>query len=199
VGMTRAMDTLIMTRARYRRRYGNDMPESAIPSRFFDEVPAHLTQDMGSPGGNAAYGNQSSSYEDAERHYSYEDEDQSASPYNSQRSKPSNNYAARSSYSSKVTGAAGGGDSISNIAQFFSGRGATPYPRAADLAKLAAANAAPQKSNSMRNGQRVRHPKYGEGVVFRREGDGDDARLTVQFIHHGMKKLVEKFAQLERI
>ena len=30
VGMTRAMDTLVMTRARYRRRYGSDMPESSI-------------------------------------------------------------------------------------------------------------------------------------------------------------------------
>ncbi len=28
VGMTRAMDTLVMTRARYRRRYGSDMPEA---------------------------------------------------------------------------------------------------------------------------------------------------------------------------
>ena len=33
VGMTRAMDTLVLTRARYRRRYGNDMPESSIASR----------------------------------------------------------------------------------------------------------------------------------------------------------------------
>ena len=40
VGMTRAMDTLILTRARYRRRYGNDMPESCMPSRFLEEVPA---------------------------------------------------------------------------------------------------------------------------------------------------------------
>ena len=34
VGMTRAMDTLVMTRARYRRRYGYDMPELPLPSRF---------------------------------------------------------------------------------------------------------------------------------------------------------------------
>ncbi len=40
VGMTRAMDTLILTRARYRRRYGNDMPESSTPSRFLEEVPS---------------------------------------------------------------------------------------------------------------------------------------------------------------
>jgi DNA helicase-2/ATP-dependent DNA helicase PcrA len=50
-----------------------------------------------------------------------------------------------------------------------------------------------------RSGQRVRHPKYGEGVVFRREGDGDDAKITVQFAGFGVKKLVEKFAQLEKV
>ncbi len=31
VGMTRAMDALVLTRARYRRRYGNDMPEASMP------------------------------------------------------------------------------------------------------------------------------------------------------------------------
>jgi DNA helicase-2/ATP-dependent DNA helicase PcrA len=48
-------------------------------------------------------------------------------------------------------------------------------------------------------GVRVRHPKYGEGVLLSREGDGDDAKITVQFNGHGTKKLVEKFAQLERL
>ncbi len=44
VGMTRAMDTLILTRARYRRRYGNDMPEASLPSRFLEEIPSHLIE-----------------------------------------------------------------------------------------------------------------------------------------------------------
>ena len=44
----------------------------------------------------------------------------------------------------------------------------------------------------------MRHPKYGEGTVYRREGEGDDAKITVQFPGFGLKKLVEKFAQLER-
>src|SRR6201996_2729391 len=62
VGMTRAMDTLVMTRARYRRRYGNDMPESSIASRFLEEVPSKLIEDMspasyGSSGGALNYGN----------------------------------------------------------------------------------------------------------------------------------------------
>ena len=49
MGMTRAMDTLVMTRARYRRRYGNDMPEPSIASRFLEEVPSRLVEDLGSP------------------------------------------------------------------------------------------------------------------------------------------------------
>ena len=34
VGMTRAMNTLMLSRARYRRRFGTDMPEASVPSRF---------------------------------------------------------------------------------------------------------------------------------------------------------------------
>jgi DNA helicase-2/ATP-dependent DNA helicase PcrA len=32
----------------------------------------------------------------------------------------------------------------------------------------------------------------------RREGDGEDAKLVVQFRNYGLKKLVEKYAGLER-
>ena len=39
VGMTRAMDTLIVTRARYRRRYGNDMPEASLPRASLKRFP----------------------------------------------------------------------------------------------------------------------------------------------------------------
>ena len=42
VGMTRAIDTLVLSRAVYRRRYGTDMPEASVPSRFLDEVPVQL-------------------------------------------------------------------------------------------------------------------------------------------------------------
>ena len=58
---------------------------------------------------------------------------------------------------------------------------------------------APIGRTGLGKGARVRHPKYGEGVIIVREGEGEDAKLTVQFSSHGMKKLVEKFAQLERL
>ncbi len=46
-------------------------------------------------------------------------------------------------------------------------------------------------------GSYVDHPKYGRGTVLKREGDGDDAKLTINFPGHGLKKLVEKFAGLK--
>src|SRR6266700_1178447 len=47
VGMTRAMDQLVLTRAGYRRRYGTDMPEASVPSRFLEEIPAELIEELG--------------------------------------------------------------------------------------------------------------------------------------------------------
>ncbi|KAF0248892.1 MAG: DNA helicase II / ATP-dependent DNA helicase PcrA, partial [bacterium] len=45
-------------------------------------------------------------------------------------------------------------------------------------------------------GMRVKHPKYGEGLVLRREGDGEHAKLLVNFAGFGQKKLLEKAANL---
>src|SRR5207244_860414 len=47
VGMTRAMDTLLLSRAVYRRRYGTDLPEASVPSRFLEEVPLQLVEEIG--------------------------------------------------------------------------------------------------------------------------------------------------------
>ena len=49
----------------------------------------------------------------------------------------------------------------------------------------------------MRPGVRVRHPLFGVGTVLRREGDGDDLKVTVSFPGVGAKKLVARYAGLE--
>ena len=51
----------------------------------------------------------------------------------------------------------------------------------------------------LRPGVRVRHPLFGVGTVLRREGDGDDLKLTVSFPGVGAKKLVARYAGLERV
>ena len=48
-------------------------------------------------------------------------------------------------------------------------------------------------------GSRVRHPKFGDGTVLRCEGQGDETKLTISFPRFGLKKLVEKYADLERM
>jgi DNA helicase-2/ATP-dependent DNA helicase PcrA len=82
-------------------------------------------------------------------------------------------------------------NSIDNIAEFFASRGKK-------FARPKMPVEEPTGKRGFRPGQKVKHPKYGEGTVYRREGDGEDAKITVQFPRFGLKKLVEKYAQLER-
>ncbi len=197
VGMTRAMDQLILTRAVYRRRYGTDLPEASVPSRFLEEVPAPLIEELGTRRSNVASVRQTagggrpntSHYDSGTTHYSYEDEDQSASWHGGGRDSQA---SPKVGNSSKPTAPARPYNSIENIAEFFASRGKKfSVPKAAPVEE-------PTGKRGFRPGQRVRHPKYGEGTVYQREGEGEEAKITVQFPRFGLKKLVEKYAQLER-
>jgi DNA helicase II / ATP-dependent DNA helicase PcrA len=193
VGMTRAMDQLILTRAVYRRRYGTDLPEASVPSRFLEEVPAPLIEELGTRrastarvGTNWTSGVPARMRNDeaTSAHYAYEDEDQSASWHGG--SSP-----AASHRGAKPTAPALPYNSIENIAEFFASRGkkfTIPKTKAEE----------PTGKRGFRPGQKVRHPKYGEGTVYQREGEGEEAKITVQFPRFGLKKLVEKYAQLEQ-
>jgi DNA helicase-2/ATP-dependent DNA helicase PcrA len=181
VGMTRAMDQLILTRAVYRRRYGTDLPEASVPSRFLEEVPAPLIEELGRRRGSTGRVGTETLVRPAGAHYSYEDEDQSE------------NWRRNSVPASrqKPTAPAQPYNSIENIAEFFASRG-----KKFSVAKTPVE--APTGKRGFRPGQKVRHPKYGEGTVYQREGEGEEAKITVQFPRFGLKKLVEKYAQLER-
>jgi DNA helicase-2/ATP-dependent DNA helicase PcrA len=246
VGMTRAMNTLILTRAHYRRRYGNDAPEMSIPSRFLEELPSQLVENLGgrsyaqssswstpgypkSYGGGARFGarRQSHSGDFADRHYNYEDENQEASrsPMTSSGSRSAGNSVSAKNSSSKpfvaswmsakakpaLTGqesnpkgesAEAQPNSIDNIARFFGDKSGHGKP--GSLSRPASAQPSidlPASSGAvnLKKGQRVRHAKYGEGTILLREGDGEDAKLTILFNSHGVKKLMEKFANLRKI
>jgi DNA helicase-2/ATP-dependent DNA helicase PcrA len=45
----------------------------------------------------------------------------------------------------------------------------------------------------------VRHPLFGVGTVLRKEGDGDNLKVTVSFPGAGTKKLVARFAGLSTV
>ena len=183
VGMTRAMDQLVLTRAVYRRRYGSDMPEASVPSRFLEEVPAGLLEELGGRGGRTSSQRRAEGgrpHASRETHYSYEDEDQSMSWHGHQNNTRQKTTAPAQPY-----------NSIENIAEFFASRG-----KKFSVPKVQVAE--PTGKRGFRPGQKVRHPKYGEGTVYQREGEGEEAKITVQFPRFGLKKLVEKYAQLEK-
>jgi DNA helicase-2/ATP-dependent DNA helicase PcrA len=228
VGMTRAMNTLILTRAHYRRRYGNDAPEMSIPSRFIEEVPSQLVENLSgsapasawsTPGSSRNYGRRGGGSDFQEKHFNYEDESQEYQ----RPAATANKFGARPKFNSdkpfvaswmtpkapaepapKGKGAEtpvgknmGEPNSIDNIARFFGGKTVPGQPDA--LPSAAGDQPAPARPAHLKKGQRVRHSKYGEGTILMREGDGEDAKLTVLFSRVGMKKLIEKFANLQRI
>jgi DNA helicase-2/ATP-dependent DNA helicase PcrA len=179
VGMTRARKRLYMTHACMRRRYGGSPLEPATPSRFLEEVPEKLCE----------YGGVEEFQDDvdlsAERQYVRET-------------------ARRNRYPGKTY------NSVENVAEFFNRRGIPyqpaksgggppaarpPAPGARPVA-VSGAVAKPAKKK-FGEGSRVEHPKYGRGTVVRREGEGEEAKLTVMFPGHGLKKLMQKFAGLK--
>jgi len=188
VGMTRSEKRLFLTSARYRRRFGGGQQEATIPSRFLREVPKALVEDLGgsrqrvssrTPQGAPQvdlFAEQSEVRETAKRNL------YTGTTYNS----------------------------VENIQQFFQerGKGAQPVPRASSPTPSpqsqpparppqATRPSAPPGRRGFKAGAMIRHPKYGRGTVLRREGDGEDAKLTVSFPGYGLKKLVEKYAGIQ--
>jgi DNA helicase-2/ATP-dependent DNA helicase PcrA len=186
VGMTRARKRLILTWAKYRRRFGGGEQERSTPSPFLKEIPENLVVDLG------------------QREETGE-VDLYAERFGVRQS------ARRNTFTGKTY------NSTENIAQFFGERGlpfnaankpiAAPQrppapiqpqlPRPPLPAKPLPA-APPPAQRRARTGMTVEHPKYGTGTVVRREGDGEDAKITVNFPRYGLKKLVEKYAGLKR-
>jgi DNA helicase-2/ATP-dependent DNA helicase PcrA len=172
VGMTRAEKRLILTWARYRRRFGGGEQERSIPSRFLGEVPPNLMVNLG--GDDRAAGQL----------------DLTAERYEVRES------VKKTLFTGKTY------NSLENISQFFTERGMQfpakpPLPNAPPARRSLPQPPQPPKKPA-RTGMTVEHPKYGTGTVVRREGEGDDAKITVSFPRYGLKKLVEKYAGLKK-
>jgi DNA helicase-2/ATP-dependent DNA helicase PcrA len=86
-------------------------------------------------------------------------------------------------------------DSVDSIADFFKQRNRQMGQTSGSLPKPVSAAPA---SDDFKPGSYVKHSKYGRGLVLRREGAGESAKLTVSFPGYGQKKLIEKYAGLEK-
>ena len=192
VAITRAEEQLYVTHSLRRRVYGEEM--AAEPSQFLNELPLDLIEDLSrgpswlsfvrsGPGGQsraAAAGGETYIPE-----------------------KPKNLYTGKTYNSADA------------IAEFFKkkengGIADRPAPpkekplsgwdklRAAASENVRERRVELDDDNAIVPGSHVRHSKYGKGLVLRREGTGDNVKLTISFPGFGQKKLIEKFANLEK-
>jgi DNA helicase-2/ATP-dependent DNA helicase PcrA len=202
--MTRAEKRLVLTWAKWRRRFGGGERERSIPSRFLKEVPGELVVTMGVEDDAVA------------------EVDLTGERWTVRQDSRKNLYTGKTY------------NSVENVSQFFKERGINvpvklpPTPAATPARPAAAAptasqtprwatpaaprpparpglippvqprttlpSAPPAPKRPGQTGTVVEHPKYGRGTIVRREGEGDNAKVVVIFDRYGMKKLVEKFA-----
>ena len=221
VAMTRARKRLYLSHARYRRRYGGSPPEPCVPSRFLKEIPAHLMEMLSARAPERYHVELSGEQQmvrEAARRNTY-----TGKTYNS-LDHISQFFAERGIQTNLPRAAAPGraAEAGSEGPDPLSGAAARPrIEKVADSARVADSPAkqgestarrtgftaesaavpkpaaAGKRGGGIRAGATVSHPKYGQGLVLRKEGEGEDAKLTVSFARHGLKKLVARYASLK--
>jgi len=192
VAITRAERMLYITHSMRRRVYGEEM--AAEPSQFLNEMPIDLIEDL-------SYGSSWLTYAKSMPTKSANNQLTALTGKNRPKKSPS-------AYTGKTY------NSAEAIAEFFSKRtvkeissSETVEPTsksdsALERLRAAAKPASKHQEISKENsgfapGSQVRHEKYGRGLVLRREGSGENVKLTVSFPGFGQKKLIEKYANLE--
>jgi len=100
---------------------------------------------------------------------------------------------SRPSYSSQSSGSSSPYGSSTGYGGFQGGRnsGKSGFGQASSHVKFS--------ESAFSLGQRVSHAKFGEGTVLNCEGDGDSARIQVNFDQFGAKWLVTTYAKLTAI
>jgi DNA helicase-2/ATP-dependent DNA helicase PcrA len=193
VAITRAERFLYVSHAMRRRVYGEEM--ASEPSQFLNEMPLDSIEDLSRGASWLSFARSSSALES--RH--------AARVLRGETARPEKRFEGKTY------------DSADSIAEFFRQRGdqirrnasadtrrqpppsqpAAPRPAGGGRAS-ASSSSSSSSAAGFAPGTHVRHPKYGRGLVLRREGVGDGAKLLVSFPGFGQKKLVEKYAGLEK-
>ena len=177
-----------------RRTYGEEI--ASEPSQFLNELPLELIDDLSRGPSWLSFARGSKAQESKYAVAALRGE--------TVREKPKNLYTGKT-YDSKDA-----------IAEFFKNKGISPQIRRDGeqnserpisgfdkLRSIASEKVRIPQSElddaaPIAAGSHVRHGKYGKGLVLRREGSGDNVKLTVSFPGFGQKKLIEKFANLEK-
>ncbi len=192
VAITRAEKFLYLTHALKRRVYGEELP--AEPSRFLMEFPIDIIEDISKGPSWLSFSYKASTMKGGDSsgdlRYEYDELQPPKRPGN---------------YSGKTY------NNADSVRDFFARKDkpASPpsFPRPSSGTTPRLIPSSPNRSASSDSssksgyavGTRVRHAKYGQGLIIKREGDGEDAKLTINFPGFGTKKMIAKFAGLEKL
>jgi len=199
VGFTRAMHRLYLVRA-YRRSFFGES-QVTEPSRFLEDIPLHLVSNQGaassnSPGGLRSSATRRGSWGDD---YNYNQDTHSSretgrvfgSGKPQVNSQPPQRMARPSSYIAPKT--------PSTLPSQKDNRD-TASPPSSPTTPAAPANPAKPTSQQYKPGDRVRHDKFGEGIILKSEMEQNTEFVEVQFQgKHGKKRLSMDFAKLEKL
>ena len=205
VGITRAKKKLYLTHAGQRMLFGRTSYNP--PSRFLGEIPDSCVEAISArrvgafnrrePYGGGRYGqNMPSRGEYGQSAYS----SQSAQrPQNRQTSMTgsANNILSAMNRSKKTEYHTGGNHGSNFISSEFADRhpGTPGVPSVSTQKPLIKPNAA----ESWQAGDKAKHNLWGVGTVVGVKGNGQDAELTVAFPDQGIKKLMVKYAPIQKV
>ncbi len=215
VAITRAEKMLYLTHAARRRIYGEYIYSE--PSQFLSEMPLEMIKDMSESESWLRFAKSGSSQQTRDTLRSLQGQPKPPNTFTDYPKKPRNNYAGKTYNTTDAINEFFKKQKAKAVGGSVSGGPEPPSapPSALDSSRsmdnlLRSASDKPVSSGSSTTssnaagpgellpGVRVRHSKYGPGVILRREGTGDNVKLSVSFPGYGLKKLIEKYANLEK-
>ena len=183
VGITRAKDRVYLSHAFRRTFYGTT--EATTPSRFLMDIPEDLTTGSKPKRRRQESKARASSW------------NQSTPSWSTNRRRSSTSWSSSSSSSSSSRAYGGSQTSYKkSISWAESTKKPLPKPR-----YLSNQHEEPERDvpsgPKYSTGQKVKHAKFGEGIVIESKVTGNDEEVSVAFTDVGIKRLAASFAKLE--
>ena len=213
VAITRAEKHCILTNAKNRFRYGK--MEFDNPSRFIDEIDDSLIEAQGEMGGSYFGGGSSydrsascgerSSYGggygkrmpwDQKRRISDRDEDVPEWKRVTSQFRPDPKPASDTSSSSSSSRESLSSGNFKSVRALDAARRILGNNRSSSVSSTSSVSSSAGSSfGALKEGCKIEHQRFGVGVVRKIEGQGENAKATVEFQNSGVKQLLLKYAK----
>ena len=218
VAITRAEKHCILTNAKNRFRYGK--MEFDNPSRFIDEIDSSLIEAQDEMGGSyfgggssyersASYGERSSyggGYGkrmpwDQKRRISDRDEDVPEWKRVTSQFRPDPKPASDTSSSSSSSRESLSSGNFKSVRALDAARRILGNNRSSLVSSTSSVSSSAGSSSSgssfgaLKEGCKIEHQRFGVGIVRKIEGQGENAKATVEFQNSGVKQLLLKYAK----